>query len=183
MNVQLADDIGNSNLEVWNNSGSSVLKFPSTGDVEFTSDNSWIGRGASSGRVEFIASGSAVALYSGTDLVVYSDAGSAQKAFWDGATGAIGVGASAITGLVHLEQSSLTGAKPCITLDQADLDREYLRLIGTTASATNSYALLGPEFSSAPDLAGWFRIYVQDDNDLISDGYFYTPFYVAPTAQ
>jgi len=44
--------------------------------------------------------------------------------------GEVGIGTSIPTGLLHVDQSSLTGAAPVLKLDQADLSEEFIDFIG-----------------------------------------------------
>jgi hypothetical protein len=87
--IQLCDTAGDSVLGIHDSTPAAVLEIDSNGNVELQNDGTWVGRGAGSARIEFNAAGNAISLYSGADLVLYSDAGSTQVGLWDGATGNI----------------------------------------------------------------------------------------------
>ena len=59
--------------------------------------------------------------------------------FIDGSADKIGFGTSGPTsGFVTIDQASSTGAIACLTLDQGDVDQEFIRFDGTTASDQSS---------------------------------------------
>jgi hypothetical protein len=338
--IQLCDTGGDSVLAIHDSTPAAVLEIDSNGNLEIQNDNVWIGRGAAAARIEFVAAGTEVALYDGTDLTIYSDAGVTQVGLWDGATGNItlvddawiglgaaaarvtfdstgnsvdlysaadlrlfsdagvtqvglwdgatgnillddgagdspqiqfiggtnddtillylldnpggagdsdlviqladtsgdskvivrnstpadvielwsngniqldadgariantggvtlefdatnnwleitggyvGLGTTTPIGMLHIDQSSTTGARPVVTMDQADLDCEYLRLIGTAASPQTGYALVSAGDYLESAVQGWFKIYIQDDGDRITDGYYWVPFHAEPS--
>ena len=48
--------------------------------------------------------------------------------------GYVGIGVTTPTALLHIDQSSTSGAVPVLKLDQADVDDSFIDFIGTTAS-------------------------------------------------
>jgi hypothetical protein len=78
--LEMYSDAGSTKVGTWDGA---------TGNITLV-DDAWIGLGAASTRITFDGtSGNSVDLYSGTDLRLFSDAGSTQVGLWDGATGDI----------------------------------------------------------------------------------------------
>jgi hydroxymethylpyrimidine/phosphomethylpyrimidine kinase len=89
----------------------------------------------------------------------------------------IGVAAGSLTGKLHIDQYEDTGAEPVIVLDQADVSEEFVRMIGQAAAATLTQSLVNEADVTTPTRVGWFKVYVQDDGNQITDGAYYVPFY------
>ncbi len=95
------------------------------------------------------------------------------------------VGRSATPGAtLHVDQDSLTGAKPVLLLDQADVDEDYIKIIGTSDTSADRALVDAANFTTPGSIVGWLKIFVQDDQatDPITDGDYYIPFYSVPTA-
>jgi len=88
------------------------------------------------------------------------------------------------TGQVQLTQSSVTGAKPVIALEQKDLSEAFIRFIGESTTDASQSIIDVVDMSTPGALTGWLKIYVKDDaaSGAISDSFYYIPFYLAPTA-
>lgn len=80
---------------------------------------------------------------SGEDLTLQSTSnatrgsiffGSAQTSAYDEVNDRLGIGIAAPTGVLHIDQSSLTGALPVVKLDQADLSEELIDFIAVEAT-------------------------------------------------
>ncbi|MEE9528432.1 MAG: hypothetical protein V3V88_00065, partial [Dehalococcoidia bacterium] len=97
--------------------------------------------------------------------------------------GDIGIGTDAPTAKLHVDQSSTTGAKPVITLDQADVDEDFFKFIGTSDTNVDRALVDAANFTTPGTLTGWLKINIQDDQatNPITDGDYYIPFYTAPT--
>jgi hypothetical protein len=96
----------------------------------------------------------------------------------------IGVAADGINGKAHIKQGNTSGAKPVLTLEQADISEEFERIIGESA-ADNTCSLADAADLSVPGaIVGWKKIYVEDKAAAgsIADGYYWVPFYATPTA-
>lgn len=141
---------------------------------------------------------------SGTDLITFSGLGAAvfnengadadfrvegdtdiSLLFCDASVDAIGVGQGAApTGKLHINQTSTTGAKPVITLQQSDVSEEFIRLIGTSTTDATQSLVDAVDRPTPGTIVGWFKIYVQDDQvtNPITDGIYYVPIYTTPTA-
>jgi len=79
--------------------------------------------------------------------------------------------------LLHIDQSSATGAIPVLTVDQADVSEEFIRYIGTSANGVLTQSLVEAADVSTATLVGYKKIYVVDDGDQITDGPYFVPFY------
>jgi hypothetical protein len=90
--------------------------------------------------------------------------------------GRVGIGTIA-TGKLHVDQPSTVGAIPVLMLDQADVSEEFIRFVGTAADNDVTQSLVATADVGVATIAGYKRIYVQDDGNQITDGYFYEPFY------
>ena len=96
----------------------------------------------------------------------------------------IGIAIVAPVGKLHVVQPSTTGAKPVITLDQADIDEDYFKFIGTSDTNVDRALVDAADFTTPGAIVGWLKINIQDDQatNPIVDGDYYIPFYAAPTA-
>ena len=90
--------------------------------------------------------------------------------------GNVGIGTRAPTAQLHIDQSSTTGAKPVLTLDQADVSEELIKLIGTAASGTLTQSIVNAGDVGAFTTVGYIKVYIQDDGDQVADGAYYIPF-------
>jgi len=81
------------------------------------------------------------------------------------------------TGVLHVKQDSLTGSKPPLTLEQADISEDFVRFIGTSANGVLTQSIVDDADLSTRTLVGWLKIYVKDDGDQLTDGVYYVPFY------
>ena len=98
--------------------------------------------------------------------------------------GDVMIGGTAPAASLHVDQSSTTGAKPVITLDQADIDEDYFKFIGTSDTTVDRALVDAADFTTPGAIVGWLKINIQDDQatNPITDGDYYLPFYAAPTA-
>lgn len=106
--------------------------------------------------------------------------GSNDINFLDGATG---IGGTSPAAQLHVDQSSSSGAKPVLTVDQADVSEEFIRFIGTSTTDASQSLVDAADMEDPGSIVGWLKIYVQDDQGTnpITDGAYYIPFYSAPT--
>lgn len=99
--------------------------------------------------------------------------------------GDISIGASTPAARLHVDQSSTAGLVPVLLLDQADIDLEFIKLIGSSQDGQADRSLCDvADLANAGALVGWFQIYVEDiqATNPITDGVYYVPFYAAPSA-
>lgn len=88
----------------------------------------------------------------------------------------VGIGTLAPTARLHIDQSYSTGAIPCLTLDQADVSEEFIRFIGTSANAVKTQSIVEAA-DATPTLAGFLKVYVQDDGNQLTDQAYYLSIY------
>lgn len=94
----------------------------------------------------------------------------------------IGAGCAAT---LHVDQPSTTGAKPALLLDQADIDLEFIKLVGSSEDGEADRSLVDVADMTTPGaLTGWIQVYIEDiqATNPITDGVYYIPFYAAPSA-
>ena len=101
------------------------------------------------------------------------------------ATGRVGIGTGGPSAQLHVDQFSSTGAVPALLLDQADIDLEFIKFIGSSEDGEADRSLVDVADMTTPGaLVGWIQIYVEDiqGTNPIADGVYYQPFYAAPSA-
>jgi hypothetical protein len=99
--------------------------------------------------------------------------------------GNVGIGISTgIDGKTHIAQSSTTAAIPVLTLDQADVDEDFFKFIGTSDTNVDRALVDAADFTTPGSIVGWLKINIRDDQatNPIADGDYYLPFYSAPSA-
>ncbi len=92
-------------------------------------------------------------------------------------SGTIGINIAASLAQLHIDQASTTAAIPVLTLDQADVDKEFIALIGTAAAADLSRSLVDEGDQGSETRAGWLKIHVTDPGGQIGTGVYSVPFY------
>lgn len=115
----------------------------------------------------------------GGDIVVQTTAASGTAGGIDLSTDSTVRISLASTGdTIFYGTASTTGALPVITLDQADVDEPFFKVIGDAASATitNNIVAAG-DTGGGTSVAGYLKIEVQDDGNQVADGDYYIPFY------
>jgi len=85
---------------------------------------------------------------------------------------------------VTIDQPSTTAALPVLTLEQADIDEDFFKFVGTSDTSADRALVDAVDFSTIGALKGYLKINIQDDQatNPIVDGDYYLPFYAAPTA-
>ena len=82
-------------------------------------------------------------LYSATQTVMEIDRGGTSPTYIAFPNSKVGVGTNAISGKLTVDQSSINGAIPVATLDQADVDEPFIEFLGGTVyggmTGTNKY--------------------------------------------
>lgn len=113
-----------------------------------------------------------------------------RYAFWvdDGTArfdGDVGIGGvTSPSATLHVDQSVSDGAKPVLTLDQADVDQVLMKIIGTAATASADRTLVDAgvgQYENPGSLVGWIQIEIDDVGNEITDNDYYIPFYDTPT--
>jgi hypothetical protein len=88
-------------------------------------------------------------------------------------------------GKARIDQFSTTGGVPVLELDQADIDIEFIKFIGSSEDGVADRSLVDAADMTTPGaLVGWLQVYIQDEQatNPITDGVYYVPFYAAPSA-
>ena len=91
--------------------------------------------------------------------------------------GNVGIGTTGPLAKLHVDQSSTTGAVPVLTVDQADISEEFVRFIGTSANAVLNQSIVEAADVTTATIAGYLKIYVQDDGNQLTDQSYYLPIY------
>lgn len=84
---------------------------------------------------------------------------------------------------VYIDQSSGTGAKPVLTLDQADVDYVLARVVGTSNAGDADYTLVDAgDFGTPGALLGWMQWEITDTRGGgLGTIDVWVPFYATPT--
>lgn len=91
--------------------------------------------------------------------------------------GNVGIGVTSPSASLHVDQSSTTGAKPVLTVDQADVSEEFIRFIGTSADTVLTQSIVENADVTTATLEGWLKVYVQDDGNQLTDQAYFVPIY------
>jgi len=118
----------------------------------------------------------------GAELDTLTD-GSDSDSLHDHATYLKLDGSRPMPGALDVDQASTSGAAPVITLDQADVDEDFFKFVGTSDTNVDRALVDAVDFSTPGAIVGWLKINVQDDQGTnpITDGDYYIPFYAVPT--
>ncbi len=118
----------------------------------------------------------------GAELETLTD-GSDADSLHDHATYLKLDGSRAMTGALDVDQANASGAKPVITLDQADVDEDFFKFTGTSDTNVDRALVDAVDFSTPGAIKGWLKINIEDvqATNPITDGDYYIPFYAVPT--
>lgn len=90
----------------------------------------------------------------------------------------IGIGiSSSLAADLHINQNSSTGATPPLALQQTDVSEEMIRFIGTAAVSDITQSIVAAASVSTATVAGYVKVYVQDDGNQITDQAYFMPVY------
>ena len=81
------------------------------------------------------------------------------------------------TGIVRIEQSSLTAAEPCLQLEQVDVSEEFVRYIGTAAAGVLTQSIVDEGDVTTATRQGFIKVFVQDDGNQITDQAYFMPLF------
>jgi len=86
--------------------------------------------------------------------------------------------------MLYVDQPSTTGAMATLLLDQADIDEDYIKIVGTSDTNVDRALVDAADFTTPGAIKGWLKINVNDTQatNPITDGDYYIPFYAAPSA-
>jgi hypothetical protein len=127
-------------------------------------------------RIEIVGKGTG--LTDAGDIKLYDQDGN-EIARWDNS-----VGEWVFTKSVTVDTVSTTADKPVLQLNQADVDEDYFKFVGTSDTNVDRALVDAVNFTTPGSIVGWIKVNVQDDQgtDPIVDGDYYIPFYGAPSA-
>lgn len=96
----------------------------------------------------------------------------------------IGMGSATPSGQLSVAQQSVTGAKPVLWLQQADVDQGFIEFRGTSDTNVTRALVDAADFPTPGAVAGYIMCRITDDavSGSIPDGFYYLPFYAAPSA-
>jgi hypothetical protein len=97
----------------------------------------------------------------------------------------VGIGAVSPSARLHVDQESSTAGEAVLYLDQADIDIEFIRFVGSSEDSQADRSLVDAADMTTPGaLTGWIQVYIEDvqGTNPITDGVYYIPFYAAPSA-
>ena len=92
--------------------------------------------------------------------------------------GNVGIGKSIPTALLHVDQAAVSGAKPVLLLDQADVSEEFVRFVGTAASGNITQSIVNEADVDVMTLHGFVKVNVQDVGNQITDQAYFMPIYL-----
>ena len=162
-----------SSLQTWENSGGTVVgSITNTGTFNAAEGLNVAGFGA----VGFSGNGLRIGNGSGWfTQTFYTD--SAAKMHLD-INGRLGVRVtSSVAGQVDVNQPSTTAAIPSLKLTQSDVSEEFIRLVGTSANGVLTQSIVEAADVVLATVAGYAKIYVQDDGNQVTDQAYFMPFY------
>lgn len=92
--------------------------------------------------------------------------------------GDVGIGVAAGTGVGKLDvrQAAASGAKPALRLVQGDVSEDFMRFEGTGANDLLN-SIIPDGAVTTPTVAGYLKIFVQDDGNQVTDQIYFIPFY------
>lgn len=97
-----------------------------------------------------------------------------------GSTGHLKIDSSGlitITGRSTINQINTSGAIPVLTVNQTDVSEELIRFIGSSANGILTQSVVKAADVSVATLAGYIKMYVQDDGDQLTDQAYFMPIY------
>ena len=152
-----------------------------SGGVQFNGTN-WIARHTEAGIIGVgPANAGEITFYTNDSLTVGNTVAVSERMRIDNA-GNVGIGVTPAAQL-HVKTGA-ADALPVVTLEQTDIDEDYLKFIGTSDTNVDRALVDAADFTTPGTIKGWLKINVQDDQatNPIVDGDYYIPFYSAPTA-
>jgi len=98
--------------------------------------------------------------------------------------GRLGIHTNAPAAKLHIEQSNNSGGIPVLTLDQADVSEQFLKLIGSSTTDNTQSLVDAANLATPGSIVGWFKTYVEDvqATNPITGGDYWVPFYNTPTS-
>jgi hypothetical protein len=85
--------------------------------------------------------------------------------------------ATANRGRVDIYQRGTADALPVLFLSQLDVSEQFFMFEGTSLNANVTQTIVAQASVTTTTLAGWLKVYVEDDGPGVTDGNFFIPFY------
>lgn len=93
-------------------------------------------------------------------------------------TGDIIIGGGTVpSAKLHIDQTSSTGAKPVLLLDQGDVSEEFVKFVGAAAAGVLTQSVVDEGDQASETREGWLKVEVEDVGDQIADQAYYIPIY------
>lgn len=92
-------------------------------------------------------------------------------------TGRVGIKKTSPDAMLDVDQGSSTAAIPVLKLDQADVSEEFIRFVGTSANGVLTQSIVEAADVVTPTIAGYMKVFVQDDGNQLTDQAYYMPVY------
>jgi len=132
--------------------------------------------GASASSITVTAANLTIDTATSGDIIINSaGAGATAINIQTGSTTRIKIANTGDT--VFYGTATVDGALPVITLDQADVDEPFLKVIGDAALTDLTRNLIDEDDVTTPTIVGYLKIEILDDGDQITDGDYFIPFY------
>jgi len=84
----------------------------------------------------------------------------------------------------YIHQAGTTSALPVLLVKQSDVSEEFISFVGTSTTDASQSLVDATDMTTPGAVKGWLKIHVEDlaSSGAITDGFYYVPFYAAPTA-
>jgi len=84
----------------------------------------------------------------------------------------------------YIHQTGTTSAMPVLLVKQSDVSEEFIAFHGTSTTDASQSLVDATDMTTPGAVKGWLKIHVEDlaSSGAITDGFYYVPFYSAPTA-
>lgn len=89
----------------------------------------------------------------------------------------MGIRITAPAAVLDIDQTSTSGAIPVLKLDQGDVSEEFVRFVGTSANGILTQSIVEAADVATATIAGYVKVYVQDDGNQLADQAYYMPLY------
>ena len=113
--------------------------------------------------------------HSGAQLRLKS--GNGSTAIYLSSSQDVSIGTSLTSAKLRVDQSSSSGAKPVLYLDQADKDHEFIEFVGYATSGNLDRSVVDVDDVSTATIQGYLMISVEDKGNRITDQDYFIPIY------
>ena len=113
--------------------------------------------------------------HSGAQLRLKS--GNGSTAIYLSSSQDVSIGTSLTSAKLRVDQSSSSGAKPVLYLDQADKDHEFIEFVGYATSGNLDRSVVDVDDVSTATIQGYLMISVEEKGNRITDQDYFIPIY------